>query len=425
MNSRQLREQRARVAQEMLDITSGADGRLLTREEIENWERCERQISDIDANIRIAEAREAAEAAQRGAPDPAIDPARAAGGDDTDDERSEQAAYARAYGEFLRHGSGGVDAETRALLQRGFVPGKELRAQGVGTGSAGGYIVPTGFRQKIVERLKAWGAVENVAEIIETETGNPLPWATNDDTANVGAILAENTAVTEQDMTLGTDTLGAYTYTSKLIRVSLQLLQDSAFDVEAFLARKFAERLGRATNAHFTTGTGSSQPQGVVTGASLGKAGATGQTTTVTYNDLIDLLYSVDAAYRQAGAGRTGFMAHDLSIGAVRKIRDDSGGAGLGRPIWEPSIQVGQPDTLLGQPIIANNDMPVMAASAKSILFGDYETAYVVRRVLGIQSLRLEERYAEFLQVGFLAFLRTDGKVQDANAVKYYQNSAT
>lgn len=423
MNSRQLREQRARVAQEMLDITNGAEGRLLTREEIERWEACERQISDIDANIRIAEAREADEASRRTDPAPTIDPART--GDDADDERSETVAYARAYGEFLRHGPNGIDTEARQLLQRGFVTPKELRAQGVGTASAGGYTVPEGFRAKIIERLKAWGSVESVAEVITTETGNPLPWPTNDDTANVGAILAENTAVAEQDVVLGTDLLGAYTYTSRLIRVSLQLLQDTAFDLEGWLSKKFAERLGRATNAHFTTGTGSSQPQGVVTGSSVGKVGATGQTLTVTYNDLVDLLYSVDSAYRQAGSDRVGFMAHDLSIGSFRKIRDDSGGAGLGRPIWEPSIQVGQPDSLLGHPILANNDMPVMAASAKSILFGDYETAYIVRRVLGIQSLRLEERYAEFLQVGFLAFLRTDGKVQDANAVKHYQNSAS
>lgn len=416
MNSRQLREQRARVAQEMLDITSGAEGRVLTTEEIDRWEACERQISDIDRNIRIAEAREA----ESDEPETrsAVDPARVAR--DADEDPVEQ-RYAEAYDTFLRHGRGELTPEQRKLIQGRAVDSKELRALGVGTGSAGGYFVPEGFRQRIVERLKAWGSVRDNAEVITTEGGGDLPWATNDDTASVGAILAENTQVTELDVVLGTEQLGAYTYTSRLVRASLQLLQDSAFDVEEFLARKFAQRLGRATNAHFTTGTGTAQPEGVVTGSGVGKVGATGQTLTVTYNDLVDLMYSLDSAYRDGAA----WMLGDAAIGGLRKIRDDSGGAGLGRPIWEPSVQVGQPDSLLGRPIIANPDMPAMAANAKSILFGNFEAGYIIREVLGIQSLRLEERYADFLQVGFLAFLRTDGLVQDANAIKHYQNSAT
>lgn len=418
MNSRQLREQRARVAQEMLDITNGAEGRLLTAEEIDRWEACERQISDIDRQIRIAEAREA-ENPDPG-PRPAIDPAHVSRDADEDPVETR---YAEAYDTFIRHGRSELTAEQRQLIQGRAVDSKELRALGVGTASAGGYFVPEGFRQRITERLKAWGAVRNVAEVITTEGGGDLPWATNDDTANVGAILAENTQVTEQDVVLGTEQLGAYTYTSKLVRVSLQLLQDSAFDVEDFLARKFAQRLGRATNAHFTTGTGSSQPEGVVTGSGAGvTAAAASSTTAITYDELVTLMYSVDSAYREGGS--VAFMMNDATIGAIRKIRDDSGGAGLGRPIWEPSAQLGQPDMLLGRRIIANNDMPVMAASAKSVLFGDFEAGYIIREVLGIQSLRLEERYADYLQVGFLAFLRTDGLVQDSNAIKHFQNAA-
>ena len=418
MNSRQLREQRARVAQEMLDITSGAEGRVLSTEEIDRWEACERQITDIDRNIRIAEAREAesTDTDHRSA----IDPARVSR--DADEEDSVESRYAEAYDTFLRHGRGELTAEQRKLIQGRAVDSKELRALGVGTASAGGYFVPEGFRERITERLKAWGAVRDVAEVITTEGGGDLPWATNDDTANVGAILSENTQVTEQDIVLGTEQLGAYTYTSKLVRVSLQLLQDSAFDVEEFLSRKFAQRLGRATNAHFTTGTGSSQPEGAVTGSGVGVAAAGASSATlVTYNELVSLMYSVDSAYRDQAV----WMMNDATIGALRKIRDDSGGAGLGRPIWEPSVQLGQPDSLLGHRIVANNDMPVMAASAKSILFGDFDAGYIIREVLGIQSLRLEERYADYLQVGFLAFLRTDGLVQDANAIKHFQNAAS
>lgn len=331
--------------------------------------------------------------------------------------------YTRAFSSFLRYGSAGMEADERAILRSGageITP--EMRAAGVGTGTAGGYFVPQGFRQKVVETLKAYGSVQRNSEVITTTTGATLPWPTNDDTGNVGAILSENTQVTEQDVTLGQAQLGAYTYTSKLVRVSLQLIQDSAFDIDTWLPRKLGERIGRATNAHFTTGTGTAQPQGIVTGATIGKTGATGQTTSVIYNDLVDLVRSVDPAYRNE---RSRFMAHDLSLGVIQKLRDDSGGAGLGRPLWEPSIQIGVPDTLMGYAVETNNDMPVMAANAKSILFGDFQTAYVVRLVLGLQMLRLEERYADFLQVGFLGFLRTDGLTQDANAVKAYRNSAT
>jgi HK97 family phage major capsid protein len=144
------------------------------------------------------------------------------------------------------------------------------RAAGVGTGSAGGYLVPQGFRAQIVERMKAYGAVSR-SPGPQHHDRRALPWPTNDDTGNVGALLAENTQASEQDITLGTAQLGAYKYTSKIVRVSLEFLQDVDWiDAEAFLRRKFAERLGRIHNQHFTTGTGSSQPQGIVTGATSG-----------------------------------------------------------------------------------------------------------------------------------------------------------
>lgn len=391
----------------------------------ENIARGEALLADIekrDRAIKILEA-QVREADAAKPVDPPVDPADSRSGDEPEVRDGVAAKdYADAFSGFIRYGSTGIEPEQRSSLRKGFVDGKELRAAGVATGSAGGYFVPTGFRNKIVESLKQFGQVREVAEVITTETGNPLPWPTNDDTANVGAILAENTQVTEQDVVLGQATLDAYVYTSKLVRVSLQLLQDSAFDVETWLARKLGERIGRATNAHFTTGTGTAQPDGIVTGATIGKTGTTGQTLTVIYNDLVDLVHSVDPAYRNE---RSRFMAHDLSLAVVRKLRDDSGGAGLGRPLWEPSVQLGQPDTLMGYPVVTNNDMPVMAANAKSILFGDFFTAYVVREVLGIQMIRLEERYADFLQVGFLSFMRTDGTTQDSTAVKAYRNSAT
>lgn len=341
---------------------------------------------------------------------------------DADEERhggpDKAKDYAEAYRAWMREGTADLTSEQRTTLRSGWVDGKELRAQGVATGAAGGYTVPAPFRAKLVEAMKFYGAMRDVAEVITTETGATLPWPTNDDTANVGAILSENTQVTEQDVTLGTNDVGAYMYTSKLVRVSLQLLNDSAFDLESWLAQVLGRRIGRAQNAHFTTGTGTAQPEGVQTNAVVGKTGLVGQTTSVIYDDLIDLIHSVDPAYRNSG--RVGWMLNDASLAIGRKLKDSQQ-----RPLWEPSVQVGVPDSLLGYKYTVNQDMPVMAANARSILFGDFFAGYLIRDVQDVQMLRLAERYADFLQVGFLAFARTDGTPQDTAAYKAYRNSAT
>ncbi|MET9517031.1 phage major capsid protein [Streptomyces sp. NPDC002994] len=328
------------------------------------------------------------------------------------------AAYADAWRSWVREGSTELTSEERATLRTGWVDGKELRAQGVATGAAGGYTVPAPFRAQLIETMKFYSSMRDVAEVITTETGATLPWPTNDDTANVGAILSENTQVTEQDVTIGTNDVGAYMYTSKLVRVSLQLLNDSAFNLDSWLAGVLGRRIGRAQNAHFTTGTGTAQPEGVQTNAVIGKTGGTGQTTSVTYDDFIDLIHSVDPAYRNSG--RVGWMLHDATLANARKLKDTQN-----RPLWEPSVQVGVPDGLLGYKYTVNQDMPVMAANARSVLFGDFFAGYLIRDVQDVQMLRLAERYADYLQVGFLAFARTDGTPQDTAAYKAYRNSAT
>lgn len=318
---------------------------------------------------------------------------------------------------FLRGGMGELEPEERKLLRTGFVQEKELRAQGVATGAGGGFLVPEAFRNKFQETLKAFGGVREVSEVIETESGATLPWPGNDDTGNKGAILGENVQVTEQDFVLTENELGAFMYTSKLVRVSFQLLQDDAYDLEGRLARKLGERIGRIHNEHFTTGTGTGQPEGVQTNAVVGKTGAAGQTTSITFEDFIDLAHSVDPAYRAGGRGR--FMLHDLSVAKARKLKSTDG-----VPLWQPSLQAGVPDALFGYPYTVNNDMPVMAASAKSVLFGDFFAGYVIRDVRGFTLLRLDERYADFLQVGFLGFQRADAQPQDASAIRAYQNAA-
>ncbi|MGO4479973.1 phage major capsid protein, partial [Massilia sp. 2TAF26] len=234
-----------------------------------------------------------------------------------------------------------------------------------------------------------------------------------------------NSAVTGLDTTFGNITLDVYKYSSKKIALPFELVQDSFIDIEAYIQSVLAMRLGRIQNTHYTVGTGTGQPRGLVTAAGSGKVGTTGQTTSVIYDDLVDLEHSVDPAYRnQAGVG---YMMHDTTVKAIRKIKD-----GQNRPIFVPGYEAnamingGAPDTLMGRPIAINQDMPVMAANAKSILFGQFNK-YIVRDVMDLTMFRMTDSAFTLLgQIGFVAFMRTGGNLIDVGgAVKYYANSAT
>jgi len=330
--------------------------------------------------------------------------------------------YDVAFRQWLRGGMGSLDGVQQRMMRQnaassGLGQG-EQRALGIATGGAGGYTVPQGFLRKITEYQKLFGGVRQVADVIQTQAGNALPWPSIDDTANVGAILAENTGMTQQDVAFTTKTLNAYMYTSLLVLVSYQLLEDTAFDLEAKLGQWLGTRIGRIQNTHFTTGTGTAQPEGIQTNSTVGVTLATGNTTSVTYGGLIDLISSVDPAYRQGGNAK--FMMSDAALATIRKLTDSQN-----RPLWEPSVQAGSPDMLLGYPIVLNQDMPVPAANAKSILFGDFNQGYIIRDVIGIQVTRLDERYADALQVGFFAFARSDARPDNTAAYKALKQSAT
>jgi HK97 family phage major capsid protein len=290
------------------------------------------------------------------------------------------------------------------------------------TGSQGGYTVQTDIAQTVADALKAFGGVRSVATIIQTDQGNPMSFPTSDGTSEVGELIAENTTATASDPSFGTTALNVYKFSSKIIAVPIELLMDSSVDIEAFVLKRITDRIGRITNTYFTTGTGSSQPKGVVTAASEGKVGATGHTTSITYDYLIDLVHSVDPAYRMSS--QCGFMLHDTTMREIRKLKDDAG-----RPVFMPGydgLADAMPDTILGYPVTINQDMPVMAADAKSVLFGDF-SRYYVRDVLQNTMHRFEDSaYAKLGQVGFLAWARSGGNLSDVGgAIKYYQNSAT
>lgn len=325
------------------------------------------------------------------------------------DVRSEvkKATRSEAFGKYLRHGMGSLSSEERQLM--GEMRGTDTQI--AGTDSLGGFLVPQEFSNELDIATLFTGEVERLAKKLNTAGGALLDYPTVNDTATDANLTAEAAAVTVQDMTFANAQLSAYNYASQ-VRVSMQLLQDNAFDLNAFLAEAMGERIARATNGAFTTGTGSSQPQGIVTGSALGKTAAAADA--ITAKEILDLIHSVDPSYRNKPT--FGLMAHDNVISVIRSL-------GLGSsndfPIFIPSMEAGQPDKLFGYNIYYNNDMQSsLATGTKTLIAADF-SKYVVRSAGGIQMVRLNERYMDELEVGFVSYARKDAKVIDSRAVKH------
>lgn len=409
-----LREQRANIWSQMTEIMERTD-HAPTGEDAATYDRAEADLdrigNDIDRAERHADAEKRMNSVDRGGVVPGP----------RDGERTDRdAAYAQAFDRFIRV-PGGLSAlsdDDRAMMQGGFVADPLRNAQGVGTGAAGGFTVPPAFRAKVQQAMLAWGPMLGLAEVLNTETGANIPWPTNDDTANEGAILAENTQITEQDVTLGQNSLDAFVYTSKLVRASYQLMNDNP-EFDSWLAGRLGERLARIYNRHATVGTGTGQPDGLfLPAATVTGSGSFATTGGITYPFAVDLVESVDDAYLQGGDN--GFMGHQTVRKALRKMVDTQS-----RPLWEPSLQAGQPDSFMGYPFRVNNHCATLAQNSKSLGFGDIRAAYVIRNVGQNELVRLNERYADFLQVGFFLYGRFDATLQQSAAFKIFQTTPT
>lgn len=297
----------------------------------------------------------------------------------------------------------------RSMDPRDIDAWEKRAAMGVGSGSIGLYTSPDSPMGALERALLSFGGMREVATVYRTASGSDLPFPTSDDTANKGAILAENTQVSEVDVTFGQLVLNAFKYSSKLVLVATELLQDSAVNVPELIGKNLGERIGRIQNDHFTTGDASSKPNGIVTASTAGVT-ATGLTATVTYDLIVDLVHSVDPAYRSNGR----FMFHDGGLKMLKKIKVlQYSGDTTGVPLWSPGLSPGAPDTILGYPYIVNQSMTTPATSVKSILFGDF-SKYIIRDVAEVRLVRMDERYADYDQVGFTAFMRSDGDLLDA-----------
>jgi HK97 family phage major capsid protein len=299
------------------------------------------------------------------------------------------------------------------------------------TGSQGGFTVQSDIASTMIDYLKAYGYMRAVASQITTEKGNPLSFPTSDGTAEVGEWIAQNVTATAADPVFGTLALNVFKASSKIVAVPFELLQDSQIDVEAMVLKRLADRIGRVANVGFTTGAGTSDPFGLVTQSSIGKTGTTGQTLTIIYDDLVDMVDSIDAAYLpmttsniELSGAEPGWMFSQTMRRVVRKIKDTAG-----RPIWMPSYDEGltskTPDRLLGFPVYINNDMAVPAANAKTLAFGNL-SRYMIRDAMDVTMFRFDDsNYARLGQVGFLAWARMGGNLMDNQAVKVYAHSAT
>lgn len=290
------------------------------------------------------------------------------------------------------------------------------------TGSQGGYTVPSQVSSDYVDTMKDYGGMRRVADRIVTSDGRDLSYPTTDGTAEVGEIVAQNTQAATADPSFGTVSLNTVKFGSKTITVPIELLQDTAIDIVGLVNKRIRDRIGRIQNQKFSTGTGTGEPTGLTVAASVGKTGTTGQTTTIIYDDLVDLIDSLDIAYQ--AEGELSFMFGQTLRRTIRKIKDTAG-----RPIWTPSYEGGMtqgtPDLLLGYPVNINNDMPTPAANAKSLSFGQHKK-YLIRDAMELTIFRFED--SAFItkgQVGFLAWTRAGGNLIDTSGVKLYQHSAT
>jgi HK97 family phage major capsid protein len=282
---------------------------------------------------------------------------------------------------------------------------REARALTTQTGSSGGATIPTTLVKELEVALLQFNGVRQVASILRTTSGEDLNYPTANDTSNKGALISENSATADNvDPTFGTVTLKGYTFTSKIIRVPFQLLMDNAVNLESRLGQMLGERIGRIQSQYFSTGTGTSEPQGIVTAAAAGVTAAA--SNAIAYSDLVKLFHSVDPAYRDNAQ----WMMADDTVSQVKQIVD-----GIGRPLWVPGLADGTPDKIMGKAFTVNQEMDTLSGSTHtvSVIFGAL-SKHMIRDVGDVQLIRLDERYAEYGQVAFVAWMRGDSKLLDA-----------
>jgi HK97 family phage major capsid protein len=304
--------------------------------------------------------------------------------------------------------------ELNAEEQRVLAQYREKRAQSTST-TAGGYTIPEGFAGRIVEYMKYISDLLNWANIIRTDTGNTIPFPINDDTSNTGELIGENADLSSSsaDLVFSVYNLGAYKFSSKMIKVSAELLQDNGVNLTDYLARKLAERVARISNTYFTTGTGSSQPQGYLATSAASRGKVTASTSTFTAAEMVEFQDSIDPAYRN---GRVAWAMHSNLLSEIKQL---SIAATADHAVWVPSFRDGDPDRILGKPYFLNQAMSSTSATGDKIFaYGDW-SKFNIRIVNDFSLRQLNERYAEYDQVAWFGLMRGDSFLENTAAIKY------
>lgn len=390
------------ILEALASIVTDAEGRDLTDDEMQRYEELEGQLQRAQKSEGIKQRQTAYQTPVR---DKNVTVTASTGGGDE---------LERAFEHYLRTGRPNAD-----IIQ--------LRDQNIGTPADGGFTVPPGFRNRLVERMVAFGGLANEVETITTSTGQPLEWPTLDDTSNSGEIANEGSAGSSgADLTFGTLTLGAFKYVAPgadnsgadPLRVSVELLQDSAFDIAGLVARKLGERIARKQAVDWVTGagSGSNEPLGITGsgGNSEEFAGAA-----PTFAELVDALHSVDPAYRMNGV----WVFNDTTLALIRKLEDDNE-----RPLWLPQQESGLDrtpgGTLLGHRVVIDQAFDDYSDGDENVwgVFGDVREGYVIRRVRDVTLIVDPFTRAAQGQVNYTVWARADGTVQNPNSFSLLAN---
>jgi HK97 family phage major capsid protein len=403
-----LRVERREAFERMKEINEAAvtDKRNLSGEEQQEYDRLETRLDELGQTIARQERLEGLS--------PSMTRTAATGEREERHVEDEQRDVPKTLKEFneQRHANQPQDdpeyrmAFFRMLTARDLrdMDPAELRVLSKASAGAGANLVPTSFQRELIDSLRVFGVMRQLARVITTTSGEALQWPTVT-SHGTAAWTAENAAYTASDEAFGQSTLNAYK-AATLIKISEELLTDSAFDLEGFIRDQFGQRVGVLENTGYVAGDGSGKPTGVATQASAGVTAA--GAAAITSDELIDLYHSLSPAYRRNGS----FVLNDSTVKLIRKLKDTTG-----QYVWQPGLQAGAPDTLLGKPVYSDPDMAAATTGLVSALFGDFNY-YVIRDVDGIAFQRLNELYAENGQVGFRAYHRTDGKLMNTAAVK-------
>lgn len=399
----ELREKRANINHEQRALLDGiaAENRGLTAEE---RQKDDRYTADFDATtdeLRRLEAMQSREDELRQAPPTAADadersvtrantPAARAALRNSDEYRSALDAY-------LRTGGKGLSTEERSVLA-------------ANVDANGGYTVPESWVNTLIEAQREMGVVREFAEVITTEGGNPLHLPRVSADASAVTITTEGTAIADDAEEFDEVILDAYKY-AKIVKADDEFVQDTGVvDLAGFISRRATDDIALASGAHFVVGTGTAQPRGLFTGATVGKTAASN--AAITADEVIDLYHSVIRPYRINGR----WVANDTTIGVIRKLKGSDNNY-----LWQLGIREGEPDRLLGKPIESDPFVATIASTAKVLGFGDIFRAYAIRDAGTLSVKYLQERYADVGQVAWRVQLRTDGDTKDAAAFKTLQ----